>query len=81
VFTGSSRRVLLPPPSNDVLQDVLVNNLHLASLEPPSTRTFAGIVGASKTSNDVLPGVREDPSQGRLELLAMPRRAGDSRRS
>jgi hypothetical protein len=52
-----------------------------ASLEPPSTRTFAGIVGASKTSNDVLPGVREDPSQGRLELLAMPRRAGDSRRS
>jgi hypothetical protein len=38
-------------------------------------RTFAA------ASNDVLPGVREDPSQGRLELLAMPRRAGDSRRS
>ena len=35
---------------------------------------------ATTGSPDVMPSVRKDPSQGRLELLAVPRRR-DSRRS
>ena len=80
-------RTFLPPHSKtsnvarSAAQYVWRHELEADPRKMGRKREREGGRGREEKHKTVLPGVREDPSQGRLELLAMPRRAGDSRRS